>query len=260
MMTDHAPVTAALNRERTRLALRFFHPTGNILTVEIVTRLTQALRAATEHAHLKLVTFEGAGADFSFGASVPEHGPDEIQRALPAMHELIYTVLEARVVTGAIVRGRCLGGGFELAMACDAIFAAEEAVMGLPEIALGVFPPAASALLPLKVGASRAARAILTGAVGPVADWRDAGLVERVTPSASLAEEIDRWFDHYLAPRSAESLRHAAVAARLGVIRHVRQALPNLERLYLKDLMSTADAAEGIAAFLQKRAPRWVDR
>src|SRR4029453_16522162 len=116
-----------------------------------------------EHPHLKLVTFEGAGADFSFGASIPEHAPAEIGRVLPEAHALIYALLDLPVVTAALVRGRCLGGGFEIALACDFIFAEQSAVFGLPEIALGVFPPAASALLPARVGTARATGASVTG-------------------------------------------------------------------------------------------------
>ncbi|HEX5476016.1 MAG TPA: enoyl-CoA hydratase/isomerase family protein [Vicinamibacterales bacterium] len=258
-MTE-GPVHVALNREGTRASLRLFHPKGNIITLEMVQALETALDALAEQPHLKLLTIEGAGDDFSFGASVPEHAPGAIDRALPAMHALIERLLAVPAVTAAIVRGRCLGGGFELALACDFVFAADAAVLGLPEVALGVFPPAASALLPVRIGAARATRAIVTGASRPASEWLDAGLVEFIAASDSLDAEVTRWFDLHLAPRSATALRYAAAAARLGLAAHVRGVLPELERLYLKDLMQTADAAEGIAAFLDKRPPRWTDR
>ena len=247
------------NRDRTRAAIELHHPKGNIVTAEMAMSLVETLETLDENSHLKLVTLTGAGADFSFGASVPEHAPGEIDRVLPLMHRLIYALLDVPATTAAVVRGRCLGGGFEIAMACDFIFAADGAVLGLPEIALGVFPPAASALLPLKVGAARASRAILTGAARPATEWHAAGLVEFVVPADRLLPEADRWFDLHLAPRSATALRHAAAAARLSLKTRVRELLPELERLYLKDLMKTADAAEGIAAFLEKRSPRWTD-
>ena len=247
------------SRDETRVALRFFHPKGNILTGEVIDRLRRAMKAIGSNPHLKLITLDAKGPDFSFGASVPEHAPREIERVLPAMHELIYALLAAPAVTAAVVRGRCLGGGFELALSCDFIFASEDAVLGLPEIALGVFPPAAAALLPARIGTARATRAILTGDARPAAEWCDAGLLEFVVASTTLEAEVDRWFDLHLASRSAAALRHAATAARLALSSHVRQVLPNLERLYLNDLMQTADAAEGIAAFLEKRSPQWTD-
>lgn len=255
-----SPVHLAVNREQTRAAFRLFHPKGNIVTAEMIGALARAIETIAENPHLKLVTIEGEGADFSFGASIPEHAPGEIGRVLPEMHALIYALLDLAVPTAALVRGRCLGGGFELALACDFIFAEQSAVLGLPEIALGVFPPAASALLPPRVGSARATSAILTGKLISSGDWQQAGLLESVVPDGTLNDEIDRWFEAHLRARSSTALRHAAAAARLSLRQHVGEVLPALERLYLKDLMQTRDAAEGIAAFLEKRAPNWTDR
>jgi len=254
------PVEVAFDPGNTRAAFRIFHPKGNIVTVEMIRALTQAVESVSENPHLKLVTIEGTGADFSFGASIPEHAPSEIGAVLPEAHALVYALLDLPAVTAAVVRGRCLGGGFELALACDFIFAGESASFGLPEIALGVFPPAASALLPLRIGAARATSAILTGDTLPAADCLRIGLLEAVVPDASLSEWVERWYEAHLEPRSAAALRHATAAARLSIGRHVRAMLPELERLYLSDLMETEDAAEGIAAFLDKRAPNWRDR
>ena len=88
---------------------------------------------------------------------------------------------------------------------------------------------------------------------------REAGLIEAVAASASLETCVDDWFERHLAPRSAAALRHAASAARLPLVAQVRRTLPELERLYLDSLMRTEDAVEGVAAFLEKRAPRWKD-
>jgi cyclohexa-1,5-dienecarbonyl-CoA hydratase len=255
-----SPVELALDRTRTRAAFTIFHPKGNIVTAEMVAALTQALEPLAHDEHLKLITIEGAGADFSFGASVPEHAPGQIERVLPEMHALIYAWLAIPVPTAAIVRGRCLGGGFELALACDFIFAEASATFGLPEIALGVFPPAASALLPARIGTARATRAILSGTPRLATDWQATGLIEEIARDGEVAVAVDRWFAANLQPRSAAALRHATEAARLSLVRHVHAVLPDLERLYLADLMNTHDAAEGIAAFLEKRQPRWTDR
>jgi len=255
-----APVQLSLDAGQRRAALRIFHPKGNIVTGEMIAALSQALESLERQPHLKLLTIEGAGADFSFGASIPEHAPGAIDRVLPEMHALIYALLDFPAPTAALVRGRCLGGGFELALACDFILAEESSTFALPEITLGVFPPAACALLPARVGMARATRAILTGHLLPASAWREAGLIEAVVPDGTLAAEVDRWFEAHLSRTSAAALRHATAAARLALRDHVRMVLPELERLYLGDLMGTEDAAEGIAAFLQKRAPRWADR
>ena len=255
-----ALLTVAFDANRTRAAFKLDHPKGNIITSEMIDALAAALEPLNEYAHLKLVTIEGAGDDCSFGASIPEHTAERIGTVLPRMHRLVQDLLAAAAPTAAIVRGRCLGGGFELALACDFIFAADNAILGLPEISLGVFPPVAAALLPVKVGGARAARTILTGELRSAADWYRHGLIELLAPETSLDESVDRWFAHHLAPKSAASLRHAAAAARLNVVDHVRRTLPELERLYLDSLMHTHDATEGVAAFLEKRPPRWLDR
>jgi cyclohexa-1,5-dienecarbonyl-CoA hydratase len=255
-----APVNVAFNADQTRAAFTLFHQKGNIVTAEMIEGLRAALEAVAENPHLKLITLEGAGPDFSFGASIPEHAPERIADVLPRMHMLIGDLLTAPAVTAAVVRGRCLGGGFELALACDLIFAAEDASFGLPEVALGVFPPVASVLLPIRVGASRASAAILSGVPSSASAWREAGLITSTAPATSLAGHVDAWFSAHLAPRSAAALRHAAAAARAGLNAQVDEILPQLERLYLDDLMRTADAAEGIAAFMARRPPNWSDQ
>jgi cyclohexa-1,5-dienecarbonyl-CoA hydratase len=250
------PLTVAFNHDQTRASFTI----GHIVTAELVSALRSALEGLAQNPHLKLITFEGAGRDFSFGASIQEHAPDQIARVLPDTHRLIFDLLEAPAATAAVVRGRCLGGGFELALACDFIFAADDAHFGLPEVMLGVFPPAGAALLPLRVGASRATSAIVTGASLTAGEWRDAGLVEFVSAPESLPGDVDAWFERALAPKSASAIRFAAAAARATLLYQVRETLPRLEQLYLSDLMTTADAVEGVTAFIGKRQPRWTDR
>jgi cyclohexa-1,5-dienecarbonyl-CoA hydratase len=252
-------VEIAFDADQSRAALTFSHPKGNIITGEIVDALRSALESVESNPHLKLITIEGRGDDFSFGASIPEHAPDRIADVLPRMHALVDDLLAAPAVTVAVVRGRCLGGGFELALACDFIFAAVDATFALPEIALGVFPPAACALLPMRVGGARATQAILTGDTLSAEQWMSYWLIDLLAPREDLASAVDKWFATHLAPRSAVALRYAAAAARAGLLAHVRGTLPALEQLYLKHLMQTADAAEGVAAFLEKREPRWTD-
>lgn len=233
---------------------------ANILTMDVCDSLGAGLEAARTLPDTKLVTIEGAGKHFSYGASVDEHMPGRVNDMLPAFHELILTILDAPFATAALVRGRCFGGGFEVVLACDLVFASAEAQMGVPEITLGVFPPAAAALLPLRVGASRASQVVLSGQAFAADWWRDAGLVTGTAASEDLDGTVRQWFDHHLAPRSAVAVRHAAVAARSTLRQLATGTLGLLERQYLHELMTTHDAVEGCTAFLEKRAPAWRHR
>jgi len=243
-----------------RLRLVLDAPHGNALTDAMVTDLREALASVPRRRPpVKLVTLEAEGADFCFGSSLPEHTPERMPDVLPRFHALVRDLLAVPAVTVAAIPGRCLGGGFEIALACDVIIAADDAVFGLPEIAVGAFPPVGSILLPLKIGAARAAAPMLTGTPRPVGDWRQAGLVEQVVPPGELTAAVDRWFAWTIARHSAAALARAAIASRLVARRAVDELLPVAERLYLNDLLATADAAEGVAAFLEKRPPRWKD-
>src|SRR5512139_1889254 len=99
-------------------------PKGNIITADVIAALRATLADLRGSACLKLVTIEGAGDHFSFGASVEEHRPEPIRAVLPALHQLVRDLLDVPAPTGAVVRGMCLGGGFEIALACDFVFAA----------------------------------------------------------------------------------------------------------------------------------------
>ena len=244
-------------RDGAQVRLILDRPKGNVVTLEVIGELREALSAVQPGTGVKLITLEATGPNFSYGASVEEHVADRIAGVLAELNGAIRDLLRAPAPTLAAVRGRCLGGGFELALACDMVFAAEDALLGVPEVALGVFPPAAAALLPLRVGASRAARAILGGEALPATWWEAAGLVDRVVTTELLDAAVDEWFTERLAPRSAAALAHAAEAARAGTLRTVEPLLADLERQYLDRLMRTHDASEGISAFIERRTPQW---
>ena len=251
------PLRICARHDGQHVRLVIDRPKGNIVTAEVIAALRASLADLPSAGVVKLVTLEGAGDHFSFGASVEEHLPDAIGRVLPELHALVRDLWAVPAPTAAVVRGRCLGGGFELALACDFIFASQDATLGVPEIALGVFPPAATAILPAKIGAAKAAEAVLTGEAWSAARWSELGLIAMVTPAAELDGAVERWFTSKLSPRSAATLRHAALAAR-GAVRAVAEPrLAELEDVYLSRLMRTHDAVEGITAFIEKRPPNW---
>ncbi len=230
---------------------------GNLLSLDLIRELGQQLHAVESQRGVKWVTFEGTGGEFSYGARIQEHLPEPMRTVLPETHRIIKRVLALPMPTAALVEGRCLGGGFELALACDDILATDAATFGLPEIRLAAFAPAAAAILPLRVGASRATRAIVTGHIHDANYWHEAGLVSMVAPQSDLLEAAAGYFDTHLAKSSAVALSHAVTASRLTLRAQAEPALDRAERDYLAGLLETQDATEGITAWLEKRAPNW---
>ena len=232
-------------------------PKANIVDQAMMAELESAFDRLATRRDLKAIVLTGEGPNFSFGASVQEHLPEQISGTLARFHALLRQIAEAPAPTIAAVHGQCLGGGLEVALACDLILAEETAQLGCPEIQLGVFPPAASALLPVRIGAGPASSLVLTGASVSGAVGAAIGLVARTAGPGQLETVLAEWLAADFLPRSAAALRYAALAVRRPLVHALEQYLPVLERLYLQDLMSEPDAAEGIRAFLEKRPPRW---
>jgi cyclohexa-1,5-dienecarbonyl-CoA hydratase len=232
---------------------------GNIIDRATMAALGKVFADASGTSGLKAIYLEGAGEDFSFGASIQEHQVDQVAAMLAEFRQLILALLESRVIVIAAVRGRCLGGGLELASVCHRIVATADATFGQPEIALGVFAPVASIVLPERVGRPRAEDLCLTGRTLSAAEAHGIGLIDQVTPQDPALEAL-AWARTHLAPLSASSLRIAVGAIRADFTERIRTRLPELETLYTSELMATKDANEGLNAFLEKRRPVWSDR
>jgi cyclohexa-1,5-dienecarbonyl-CoA hydratase len=233
-------------------------PKANILDKTMMLGMVVVLDELAAQKNLKAIVLAAAGAHFSFGASIEEHLPDRIGDTLMHLRNLLLKMTAASAPMIAAVRGQCLGGGFELALACDLIVAEENAQFALPEIKLGVFPPAGAALLPVRVGSGRAAEMVLTGASWTANHAAAAGLVNKVFPRGELDRQLDAWLESDFLPRSAMALRFGAQASRRPLMRTLEIDLPALERIYLNDLMEQPDAVEGVLAFLEKRQPHWL--
>jgi len=229
---------------------------GNILDTALMDALVGVFEEARGTPALKAVVLEGAGAHFSFGASVEEHLPGHVATMLTRFGSLMYAVLESGVVVLGAVRGQCLGGGLELLSLSHRIFATSEARFGQPEIVLGVFPPAASVLLPDRIGRAHAEDLCLSGRTVFAEEAKAMGLVNDIVDGDPAEAALD-WARAQLSSKSASSLRLAVRAVRLGLEDQLHAELPRLERLYLGTLMQTSDAVEGLEAFLAKRQPEW---
>jgi cyclohexa-1,5-dienecarbonyl-CoA hydratase len=235
--------------------IRLNRPSGNILDSEMTSDLTAVFEEARLSTDLKLITIEGEGKHFSFGASVEEHLPDKCARMLNQFHRMFYRLHASRVQCHAVVRGQCLGGGLELAAFCHRVYAAPRSSLGQPEISLGVFAPIASVILQDRIGRGNAEDLCLSGRVIDAQEALRMGLVDVV--SEDPWEACKDYFEEHLEPHSASSLRFAVRAIRLDFGRDLERRVREMEHLYLDELMKTEDATEGIVAFMEKRAPVW---
>ena len=253
--SDRQPAKARLElREQGQTAHVFLAaPKANILDQAMMANLKEILLELAPRRDLKAIVVSADGPHFSFGASVEEHLPGKIAGTLAQLRELLLLLLKAPTPTIAAVRGQCLGGGFELVLACDLILAEESAQFGSPEIKLGVFPPAASVLLPLKIGSARASNLVLTGESWTGSAASQAGLVSRLAAAGELELQLEKWLNADFLPRSAAALRHAARAIRLPILSALERELPRLEKIYLEELMTQPEAIEGLRSFLEKR-------
>jgi cyclohexa-1,5-dienecarbonyl-CoA hydratase len=138
------------------------------------------------------------------------------------------------------------------------LFAAPDAKLGQPEIKLAVFAPAASCLLPERIGQAKAEDLLVSGRSMGSEEALATGLVDIVSEDPEAAA-LD-YFDQYLASSSASTLRFAVLAARHEYRQRVIAKLERVEALYLSQLMETHDAVEGLTAFLEKRQASWENR
>ncbi len=232
---------------------------ANIISSAMMGEIYHFLAAQQEITQRKLVVISGEGKHFSFGASVEEHTPGKVGDMLPKFHRFIGAVLSSRVPTLAKVTGCCLGGGFELALACTFILADAKAKFAVPEINLGVFPPPASVLLPWRAGDAFASEMILGGEMLPAARLKEQGVINGVAEEGTLDAVVAAFIEKVILPKSAAALRHACAASRMSTAAHYEQFIGPLETLYLDGVMRTHDAVEGIAAFLEKRDITWTN-
>ncbi len=253
-----SPLQQWLEQDGTLLRLRLDRPKANLVDAAMIEALQQAFEEHVQRPSLRAVLIDASGPHFSFGASVEEHLPEQCATMLGALHRLIRTILNFPVPVMAAIRGQCLGGGLELVVGASRLFAAPDARFGQPEIQLGVFAPAASCLLPERIGQAAAEHMLFSGTTLGADEALAIGLVDQLDDDPGQAA-LD-YFEQNLSPRSAAALRYAVTAAREGWTARITDKLQRLEQIYLDGLMSTRDALEGLNSFIEKRPAKWEDR
>jgi len=231
---------------------------GNVMDNVMMNDLLEAIVEIKSRKDIKIIVFQGNGKHFSFGASVEEHTKEMAAMMIKTFHKLFFKLIDLGIPTLSKISGQCLGGGMELAIFCNFMFADNTAILGQPEIVLGVFPPPASIMLPLKLGNARAEDLLISGRIIKADECKEIGLIKDVFKDQNtMNEEVEKWIVKNILPKSASSLRYAVKTARTTFNYIMLNKLPVLESIYLNELMETKDANEGIQAFIEKREPIW---
>ncbi|HEY6571772.1 MAG TPA: enoyl-CoA hydratase/isomerase family protein [Candidatus Eisenbacteria bacterium] len=235
------------------------HPPLNVLTRRMSREIRRALDDFAADGSLRVLLIAAEGKHFSAGADVGEHLPPTYREMIPEFVETLDALAAFPLPVVAAVRGRCLGGGFELAQCADVIVAGEGATFGQPEIVLGVTAPIACVLLPRRSSPGTAAELLFSGDTLSALRAEAAGLVQRVVHDDQVETEARALAERF-ARHSAAALRLTKKTLLATADRPRGEALRAAADIYLNELMATEDALEGLTAFVEKRPPAWRNR
>ena len=233
-------------------------PPLNLLEPGLIAALREAFNRLTADPSIRVALLSGEGRAFSAGMDVTlfrDMGPDEARRLIASLRDAIDGVWLAPFPTIASVHGACLGGAFELALACDMRIASEDAIFGLPEVRVGLPSVIHAALLPAIAGPTLAAEMLLTGSTLTAPEALAHGLVNRVVPvdrrEAAETEFVGAVLDS--APDAVKLQKRLMLQWRRA---NLREAIDGSIDTFAR-AFENGEPREGAEAFLQKRPPAW---
>jgi len=230
----------------------------NVLNIEMMEEINTFFEELKKEKSVKLLVIQAMGKAFSAGVDVGEHLGDLVNKMIEVFHKMFRLMDALKVPSIAVVNGSALGGGCELALYCDMVIATEKSKFGQPEIQVGVFPPIAALVFPRMIGRKKAMELILAGDTISAQEALTMGLINKVVPEPSLAEEANAFIEKFK-KLSGIVLKLAKEATLAGLNDDTDKGLRVIEKIYLEQLMKTNDAIEGLKAFLEKRKPTWKD-
>ncbi len=230
-------------------------PPLNVLTIPMMEELADAFVWAKDQPG-NLILLNAEGKAFSAGVDVADHTPDKVAKMIEVFDSIFHAMYaNDKPIIGA-VKGAALGGGYELVLFCDMVVASDKAKFGQPEIAVGVFPPVACYMLPKLTSLTHAMELLLSGEVFNAAKAEKLGLVNSVLPFDSFDDGLNQFLQKFLA-LSPLVLALTKKAIKAGLNKGFIEGLQTIDDIYLNQLMTTADAVEGLNAFMEKRKPVW---
>jgi enoyl-CoA hydratase/carnithine racemase len=241
--------------------LVLMHPPVNALNTRLLDDLDQRISELADDPKVRAVVLTGDGQYFSAGADVKEMATLDLASAPQVARKgiAIYDRLaHLRVPVIAAINGLALGGGLELALACDIRLAGESAKLGAPEVTLGLIPAyGGTQRLPRLVGVAKAKELIFTGAMISAAEALKIGLVNKTVPAGQELRAA-RDLAHTIAQRGPKAIRAAKRSIDDGLSLPLAQGIENETKLFETEVLPSEDLGEGIAAFVERRPPKFT--
>jgi enoyl-CoA hydratase len=237
------------------------HPPVNALSTALLEQLDGRLAAIASDRKTRCVVVTGDGQYFSAGADVKEMavlGKEKAPEVEARGQALFQRLAELRCPTIAAVNGLAIGGGLELALACDLRVSADSAKFGAPEVGLGLLPAyGGTQRLPRLVGLAKAKELIFTGSLIPGPEALRIGLVNRVVPSGQELRAA-RDLAHTIGQKAPRAVAGAKEAIRVGLDGTLSEGLKAEREAFLREVMTGSDLEEGLAAFVEHRPPKFT--
>ncbi len=243
--TSHGVASITMNR-----------PPLNVMHNPMMAEFNTVLESVLSGEDLAAIVIRATGKAFSAGVDVADHTDDKVGDMIRHFHGIFRKLASTDALTIAAVQGAALGGGCELACFCDIVLASHKAKLGQPEVQVGVFPPVAACVFPPQIGIKKAIELNALGATVTAEEAHRIGLVNQVYPADEFDTRVEAYLDG-IRKLSRPVVRMAKRATTLVAREQILSHLERTEKIYLDELIRLSDAHEGIAAFMEKRAPNW---
>ncbi len=234
-------------------------PKHNVLDIPMMNELNTELEKIATDDELKCVVITGEGRSFCAGVEVGDHKPDNVDAMVSTFNQIFELINMIDISIIAAVNGACLGGGMEVAIACDIVIASEKAILGQPEIKLGFFPPYAAIRLPELVGPAKAIEILTTGQNYSAQESKDLGFVSKVASVDDFQAVVDGQVKQ-ICHASPLIIRLNKWAVKRHIGTNFSQGMDLVSNYFLNTMMKTEDTLEGIASFEEKRRPAWKNK
>jgi cyclohexa-1,5-dienecarbonyl-CoA hydratase len=231
----------------------------NVFNVAMMNQFISVMEDLIKDKDLKCVVLLAEGKSWCAGLDVGDHKPENADEMIAVFNKSLKLIGDFEIPTIAAVRGACLGGGMEYAIACDVVIASKRAKFGQPEIKIGFLPPYAAIRLPLLVGPAKTIEVCTSGKIYSAEEARIMGFVSQTVEDDDFETAVDK----FVAEIQANSpliirLNKRAVTQHLGMA--FSDAMENVSDLFLNTLLKTEDTLEGIDSFYAKRRPEWKNK